>query len=148
MDSKQVEARLQRMENLVNALQSLTDHPNRLQEVISAVRTLEEHPNRLDARITALGDVVGALTKSFETVSQTVASLAESLNEVQGTLNGWVEDEDGVPEDETPEQRATRVGMAVRLNEIETLVRGRNTSAPVKRNMTDADAVEALTGRA
>lgn len=38
--------------------------------------------------------------------------------------------------------------MNGRVEEIETLVRGRNKSAPVKRNMTDEDAVRCATGDA
>ena len=123
---------------------------------------------KLEALIEAQRADLTALSSTVETLAGTVAALVESsvtattfaalvdrcqiledaMNDVQGALNGWEVGEEGVPEDETAEQRATRVGLVTRLNEIEVLVRGRNTSAPVKRNMTDADAVEVLTGSA
>lgn len=83
------------------------------------------------------------LTERFEALS---ASCAELTDELRGALNGYEEPEEGVPEDETDEQRATRVGLLARVSEIETLVRGRNRSAPTKRNMTDSDAERVLRG--
>lgn len=38
--------------------------------------------------------------------------------------------------------------ISSRVEEVETLVKGRNKSAPVKRNMTDEDAVRCATGDA
>lgn len=111
----------------------------------------------LAARLDALTGTVAALKEGLERLAASGGALAESVeelgascaeltNEVRGALNGFEEPEDGPPEGETDEQRATRVGLMLRVAELEALVRGRNRSAPLKRNMTDADAVRVLTG--
>lgn len=91
------------------------------------------------------------LTERFVRVEVLYAELATAAvsltEEVRGQLNGFEEPDGFDPDAETEEQRATRVGLIARVAEIEALVRGRNRSAPVKRNMTDEDAREVLTGR-
>jgi hypothetical protein len=109
------------------------------------VETLSGSLAALTMQVVEQGDLIAGLTQALEELS---TSRAEEVTALQGALHGYEDPEDGVPEDETDEQRATRVGLVARVTEIESLVKGRNRSAPVKRNMTDADAVEVLTGKA
>lgn len=129
-------------------------------ELESVMIVTQELHKRLEASTAALGELRSAfddLQKVVEDLAtsnnalvegqeQLEASCAELTNEVRGALNGFEEPEDGPPEGETDEQRATRMGLVFRVAELEGLVKGRNRSAPLKRNMTDADAVRVLTG--
>lgn len=108
-----------------------------------AYQGLSEKVSEMRDHQDGMNDTIAGLMTANEELS---ASSAELTDEVRGALNGYEEPEDGPPEDETDEQRATRVGLLLRVTELEGLVRGRNRSAPVKRNMTDADAVRVLTG--
>lgn len=90
--------------------------------------------------------LAGDLVETSELLTTLSTSHAELSVEVQGALYGYEPPEEGVPEDESEEQRATRVGLRNRVDEIEVLVRGRNRSAPTKRNMTDVDALRVLKG--
>jgi len=115
--------------------------------------TVDELRRALDAGRVEAAELKGVLEELaasnnalVEGQEQLEASCAELTNEVRGALNGFEEPEGGVPEDESDEQRATRVGLLARVTDLEARVRGRNRSAPTKRNMTDADAVRVLTG--
>jgi hypothetical protein len=93
--------------------------------------------------IKGLADEVQALKESMEAMQ---TSFEGRVADLEGMLYGYLPDEEGIPEDETEEQRATRIGLSARLGEMEALVKGRNRSAPTKRNMTDADALAVLNG--
>lgn len=121
------------------------------------VETLQAITKELHSRLEALQEMVCEMRDHQDNMNDTIAGLvsanealeashADLTNELRGALNGYEEPEGGAPEDETDEQRATRVGMLARLSEMESLLRGRNRSAPTKRNMTDEDAVRVLTG--
>lgn len=121
------------------------------------ILTLQEVTKELHARLGALAEKVSEMRDYQDGQNDTIAglqtandelraSLAELSDELRGALNGYEVPEEGVPEDETEEQRATRVGLVARVSEMEVLVRGRNRSAPTKRNMTDADAERVLKG--
>ena len=122
---------------------------------------MELTKEQYDALITANGDLrkdladlagvvqvlTGSLGSLITQVEEREASNAERLDDLLGKLIGF--DITDVPEEEQDdEQRATRIGLIARVEEIEALVRGRNRSAPVKRNMTDDDAVRVLQGDA
>ena len=121
----------------------VTELAERVSELEAALKASTAAFDELRGVVEELATSNNALVEGQE---QLEASCAELRNEVLGALNGFEEPEDGVPEDESEEQRATRVGLLARVGELEALVRGRNRSAPVKRNMTDADAVRVLTG--
>lgn len=121
------------------------------------VETLQAITKELHSRLEALQEMVSEMRDHQDNMNDTIAGLvsanevleashAELANELRGVMYGYEEPEGGAPEDETDEQRATRVGLMLRVAELEALVRGRNRSAPLKRNMTDADAVRVLTG--
>lgn len=116
------------------------------------VITLQQVTKELHARLGVLNERLEALTGDLAELSERLhtlsASHAELADELHGTMNGYEVPEEGVQEDEDEDQRATRVGLLSRVNEIESLVKGRNRSAPTKRNMTDADAERVLTGDA
>lgn len=121
----------------------------------------EVNLNPLYADVASLQAVTKVLEERLENLTETVrlaqldydalaerfmnleASHAALLEESRGALYGY---EVEVLEDESEEQRATRVGLVARVQELESLLRGRNRSAPTKRNMTDEDAERVLTG--
>jgi hypothetical protein len=86
---------------------------------------------------------VDALEEASTATSAALEALETEVEALKGIVNGYEGEE---PEEETDEQRATRVGVAARVMELEHLLRGRNRSAPIKRNMTDDDARRVLTG--
>lgn len=128
---------------LSEKVSEMRDHQDGMNDTIAGLMTLTETVNAWTRTVDDLRGTVDALVTENEALR---TSLAELTDELRGALNGYEEPEDGVPEDETDEQRATRVGLIVRLAEVEVLVRGRNRSAPTKRNMTDADAERVLRG--
>jgi hypothetical protein len=97
---------------------------------------LKAYVNEQLMRVDALHEASTAASAAFEALETEVEAL-------KGIVNGYEGDE---AEEETDEQRATRVGVAARVVELEHLLRGRNRSAPIKRNMTDDDARRVLTG--
>ena len=101
---------------------------------------------RLEAAYEALEQKEDLIQDLILRVGVLETSHAELANELRGVMYGYEEPEGGVPEDETDEQRATRVGLIARVSEMSVLVHGRNRSAPTKRNMTDADAERVLNG--
>ena len=119
----------------------INDLRGQLADLTSAIVTIKDLQDIHGEAITGLQGVTTQL-------DELTSSHAELIDEVRGTVNGFEVGEEGVPEDETDDQRATRIGLQNRVAEVEALVKGRNRSAPVKRNMTDADAVECLTGKA
>jgi len=131
-------------ESRIHALEEVTKELHaRLGAVTETLATVAEAVNRFTESLAEAANSVDALREQLEAQ---ITSHAELTDELRGALNGYEEPEDGVPEDETEEQRATRVGVLTRLSEVESLVRGRNRSAPTKRNMTDADAERVLVG--
>lgn len=121
------------------------------------IRSLQDLTKTLHTRVEELTARSEEMAEQFDGVSEALiglqgdvetmrTSFADQIDDATGALNGYEEPEDGVPDDETEEQRATRVGLIVRVSEIENLIKGRNRSAPVKRNMTDADALNCLVG--
>lgn len=130
MRAHNLEPRIIALENLLKAQQE--------SEVIAlamseAIRMEYETLNQRFLRLEAM----------YAELSASHAVLAEEL---RGSVNGFETVEGFDPEDENEEQRATRVGLTERVREIESLIRGRNRSAPVKRNMTDDDARRVLVG--
>lgn len=91
-----------------------------------------------------------ARTLSLEAVTKELHRRIEGHEEVIDGLTLIMQGyEPGVDYDfgaETDEQRASRVGVVTRLDELDLLLRGRNRSAPTKRNMVDADAYRVLNG--
>jgi hypothetical protein len=122
-----------KQEDLVKAFGNLQATVEALSEKVSEMRDHQDGQN----------DILIGLQGEMETLR---TLYAEQIDQALGAVNGFEEPEDGVPEDETDDQRATRVGLLLRVSEIETLIKGRNRSAPVKRNMTDADAYACLIG--
>lgn len=116
----------------------------------SQIETLQAVTKELHSRLEALTETFRLSQLDYDALAarfmELEASHAELANELRGVMYGYEEPEGGAPEDETDEQRATRVGALARLSEMESLLRGRNRSAPTKRNMTDEDAVRVLTG--
>ena len=111
------------------------------------VATLQAVTKELHSRLEALTETVKLAQLDYDALAERFmnleASHAELANELRGALNGY---EVEVIEDESDEQRATRVGLSARVTEMESLLKGRNRSAPTKRNMTDEDAERVLTG--
>ena len=109
---------------------------SRLEGLLEVITGLQERSEEAAEALTAFGSRLDELS----------ASHADLTNELRGALNGFEPPEEGIPDDESDEERATRVGLIARVAEVESLIRGRNRSAPMKRNMTDADAMRVLVG--
>lgn len=125
----------------------INEHLRRQEALTARVEALTATVETLIGNMQAFDRALKGTIERFEGFYETLsASHAELSNEFRGALNGFEGPEGGAPADESDEQRATRVGLVARVSDIEVLVRGRNRSAPVKRNMTDADAVRVLTG--
>lgn len=105
-------------------------------ELVEVAMKFDKMINALTARVDALHEASTAMSAALE-------EAGAELEDLKGIVNGYEGEE---PEEETDEQRATRVGVAARVVELEHLLRGRNRSAPIKRNMTDDDARRVLTG--
>lgn len=102
----------------------------------------------LSAKVDELSSALEVMGGSLAALIEQATSFGDTVNDVQGSVNGFLVEDLPEGEEEDEERRTTRMGLKERVAELEALVRGRNRSAPVKRNMTDADAVECLTGRA
>lgn len=116
-----------------------------LEEARSRISRLEERLSETRDRQDGQNDTLFGLQGVVEAQGTSLADLTQT---VLGALNGYEEPEGGVPEDETDEQRSTRVGLLARVDELETLVRARNRSAAVIRNMTNLDAERVMIGDA
>lgn len=123
-----------------------------LKEVADAVMSQGQTTDALKEAVTALTSLVTELSTKVTTLESRLEASFNALSDgyasSHATLSMFMHGDPAleVAEDETDEQRATRVGVLERLSEVEALVRGRNRSAPVKRNMTDPDARRVLTG--
>lgn len=128
----------------LDSVERVTQELHRRIETLTA--TMESLAQSMEAVKTASEGATDNFIKIWAALNEITTSHAELANELRGVMYGYEEPEGGAPEDETDEQRATRVGALARLSEMESLLRGRNRSAPTKRNMTDEDAVRVLTG--
>lgn len=143
--------------NQHDILKTLEALHRRIDEQEALIRTFEgsiksqiEGEARWSSLFEGLKHDVMSMSERFARLEVVYAEVASSLagltEESRGALFGYESQPEGVPEDETDEQRATRVGLIARVVEIEGLVRGRNRSAPTKRSMTDEDARRVLIG--
>ena len=98
----------------------------------------------LELSVQAFERALEAFSNSLSSATAAMESFGVVMDDVRCTMNG-VDSAEAV-EDESDEQRASRIGLRGRVEELEHVLRGRNRSAPVKRNMTDEDARRVLVG--
>lgn len=129
----------------------------KLSDVAEAVQNQGLTTDALQKAVSDLQQALNTAQTEFVAMSNRIAHLEGGLNaasalleehgiEVQALWSKLLGEQGDAPENESDEQRATRVGLLDRVEELETLSRGRNRSAPIKRNMTDADARRVLDG--
>jgi len=98
----------------------------------------------------AIAEMQGVINAQAEAVIkwQETSNLVQDMSGIIETLGGELEKvRNWLGADEAdgpfyPEFKA----LTARVEELGTMIEGRNKSAPVKRNMTDADAIRVLTG--
>jgi hypothetical protein len=140
MNMKEMEALVIRQGALIEELQA------RVQT--DPIPVLAEAVNNLSGRVDR---VVEGFTNQLKETNDKVSEMKDHQDGINDTLYGAVEDVKNLQrqmgaEDEDgpfgPELKSIRD----KLEEIVAKVEGRNKSAAVKRNMTDADALRVLTG--
>lgn len=108
---------------------------------------LEAMVLRMESTVESLQAVTKALHARIEEQINRVDGLLVQFDGIYGDVVGYdMTLEEGA--EETDEQRAMRMGLKERVTELEHILRGRNRSAPIKRNMMDQDAIRVLTGDA
>lgn len=138
VDASEASALMQTIQEAFEKQNALIEaHRATIQGLEKALEMMGSELAGFNARTTHLEEASTAMSAALEAQGAEVEAL-------KGSVNGY--DIEEVPEDEDDEQRATRVGIANRLLEVEHLIRGRNRSAPVKRSMTDDDARRVLNG--
>jgi len=107
---------------------------------------MHEAQTKMDGQQQTIGTLVTFKVEMDGWIKEFQDQFEEVANELRGQLYGF-EPEEAVEEGaESQEAKNRRLGAIARLTELEGLVMGRNRSAPVRRNMVDADAVRVLTG--
>lgn len=146
-------------ENCMN-LKELTDlvviQGRYIQETNNTVRALQEALDNVTGRIDRQSE---GFTAKVEGLESSLTTVLEHLDNVNGILKGVheevqqamgdvqrLEDFIGAGEADGPFYQEF-VSLKIKLDDIAAKVEGRNKSAAVKRNMTDADALEVLTGK-
>lgn len=118
-----------------------------MKEMEQLVRTLQDAVNGQGQAMTEMRAVINeqaeAVIKWEETVNlcrdmeDLITALGTDLERVQNWLGADEADGPFYPEFKS---------LTARVEELGAMIEGRNKSAPVKRNMTDADAIRVLTG--
>lgn len=127
-----------------------------IQEANAAVRALQEAldnvTGRIDrqtegftAKVTALETALSDARDCMNGMNDTLAGVYETNQQVMGDVKR-LEDFIGAGEADGPFY-AEFQSLKSKLEDVAAKVEGRNKSAAVKRNMTDADALEVLTGK-
>jgi len=88
-------------------------------------------PTDIEAMLKALADRLTALEAVYDAMVETNVARDEKVSEMRDHQDG---------------QNDVLAGLIDKLEELTDKVHGRNRSAPVKRNMTDADAIRVMTG--
>lgn len=118
-----------------------------MKEMEQLVRTLQD---AVMGQGQAIAEMQGVINAQAEAVIkwQETANLIGDMQEVVidinlriGQITGWL----GCAMDGDPFYPEFKA-LTARVEELGTMIEGRNKSAPVKRNMTDADAIRVLTG--
>lgn len=158
-----VDQGVHQLENCMN-LKELTDlvviQGRYIQEANNAVRTLQEALDNITGRIDrqtegftakvdgvheeaqrALSDVLSRLDDVNGILKGVHEEVQQALSDVQ-RLKEWI----GAGDADGPFY-AEFVALKAKLEDVAAKVEGRNKSAAVKRNMTDPDALEVLTGK-
>lgn len=143
MNAKEMQAKIEEQGRTIEAMTTLhqafqeaiaasEDRLTLLQQAVDRLMQAAEFVGALQIKVTELGDHQDGMNDTLHRVYCLVEGASSGVDEGE----------------ETDEQRAARIGLVGRVGHLETLVAGRNRSAPVKRNMTDDDARRVLTGDA
>lgn len=154
-----VDQGVHQLENCMN-LKELTDlvviQGRYIQEANNAVRTLQEALDNITGRIDRQTEGFTAKVEGLQVAQSDVLS---RLDDVNGILKGVHEEVQqamgdvqrlkdfiGAGDADGPFYPEF-VSLKAKLEDVAAKVEGRNKSAAVKRNMTDPDALEVLTGK-
>ena len=111
------------------------------------VKELEALVKQQGERIEQLGTVVNEQAKEILRFEETV-NLARGLSDIVAEVNDDInklKKQMGIEEDIDPFYPEF-LELSAKVEELTSMIEGRNKSAPTKRNMTDADAIRVMTG--
>lgn len=111
------------------------------------VKELEALVKQQGERIEQLGAVINEQAKEIIRFEETV-NLARGLSDIVAEVNDDInklKKQMGIEEDIDPFYPEF-LELSAKVEELTSMIEGRNKSAPTKRNMTDADAIRVMTG--
>lgn len=111
------------------------------------VKELEALVKQQGERIEQLGTVINEQAKEILRFEETV-NLARGLSDIVAEVNDDInklKKQMGIEEDIDPFYPEF-LELSAKVEELTSMIEGRNKSAPTKRNMTDADAIRVMTG--
>lgn len=112
-----------------------------VKELEQLVKTMQDAVNGQGQAIIDLQAVIKGQEDALTALQQSVSGVTNELATRIRELSNWI----GADEADGPFFPEFKA-LTARVEELTSMIEGRNKSAPTKRNMTDADAIRVMTG--